>query len=284
LRYYGDLKKDSNLEQLIANVREAIAVAKVTPPSVEEIKGALTARTFPGVFGAVLHVYARSQGKRRAGDKTPDHHLYLDEIPGDFPQSPIVFVMRDPRDTVLSLQKAFGATVEAAAHTWNEAFASYAKVRGAVHLLRYEELARAPQQTIEALCGAIDERYEPDMLRFFEHVPGRLHREEKHKKLTRPIDASSVGTFRQMPAVEIQTIESICAEGMEALDYAFTSAPKFRSAVSRRPPAILRRVRDRLRYYGFHAGRWRAGLVRWKMMLRVRLRYWLTLGLLRIQG
>jgi hypothetical protein len=247
LRYYGDLNNSSNLRRLIMNVREAIAAQKIIPPTREEIEGALPARTFPGVFEAVLHLYARSRGKNRAGDKTPDHHFYLQEILRDFPRSPVVFVMRDPRDTVLSFRKAFGATVEAGARAWNDAFASYSKASGSVRLLRYEELARAPQLTIEALCGAIGETYEPTMLRFFEHVPKRLQDEEKHKKLTRPIDASSIGKFSQMPTGEIETIESICAEGMEALAYAFTAAPKSRSFVSRTPPTLARRIIDRLR-------------------------------------
>ena len=218
LRYYGDLNKRSNLRRLIENVREAIVVQRVIPPTTGEIEGALAARTFPGVFEALLHLYARSRGKNRAGDKTPDHHSYLREIMRDFPRSPAVFVMRDPRDTVLSLRKAFGTAVEAGARAWNEAFSSYSKASGSVHLLRYEELARAPQPTIEALCVAVEETFETPMLRFFENVPERLKREESHKKLTRAIDASSVGSFKQMSATEIETIESICAEGMETLN------------------------------------------------------------------
>src|SRR5437870_3802606 len=99
LRYYGDLNKTSNLRWLIANVRQAIAAQGVTPPAPDEIEGTLAARTFPDIFEAVLHLYALGRGKNRAGDKTPDHHLYLREILLDFPRSPIVFVMRDPRDT-----------------------------------------------------------------------------------------------------------------------------------------------------------------------------------------
>jgi hypothetical protein len=284
LRYYGDLNKRSNLRRLIANVREAISVQSVIPPTTEEIESVLGARTFPGVFEAVLHLYARSRGKSRAGDKTPDHHFYLPEILRDFPRSPVVFVMRDPRDTVLSLRKAFGTAVEAGAHAWNEAFSSYSKVSSSVHLLRYEELARMPQSTIEALCGAIGETYEPAMLQFFEHVPERLRAEEQHKKLTRPIDAASVGAFREMPMGEIETIESICAEGMAAMDYAFATAPKSQSSVDRTPPTLPWRVVHHLRYYRFHPGRWKPGLARWKMVLRVRLRYWLTLGPLRSNG
>jgi len=280
LRYYGDLNERSNLHRLIESVRQAITAQKAVPPTADEIEAALPSRTFPGIFGTVLHLYARAHGKYRAGDKTPDHHFHLHQIARDFPRSPIVFLMRDPRDTVLSLCNAFGATIEAGAHAWNEAFSSYSKGNSLVHLLRYEELACAPQSTIETLCQGIGETYEPEMLRFFERVPTRLRAEKQHEKLTRPIDASSVGTFRQLPSREIETIERICAEGMEALNYSFAKAPKSGASFSSVRPPFLQRTVYRLRYYGFHPFRWKAGLVRWKMMCWIRLRYWFSLGLL----
>ncbi len=278
LRFYGDLNKPANLRWLIVNVCEAITVQKIMPPRPEELEEALAARTFPAVFAAVLHLYTRSQGKERAGDKTPDHHFHLKDIQRDFPESPVVFVMRDPRDTVLSLRKAFGVTVEAGARAWNEAFASYSAARDTVHPLRYEELAYAPQQTIESLCVAIGETFEPTMLRFFERAPRHWQQVEIHKKLTHSIDTSSVGTFRQMPPEKIERIEAMCAEGMETLGYAFTSGRKTGRSVSAAGSKWLRRVTDRLRYYGFHADRWKEGLPRWKQLARLRLRYWLLLG------
>lgn len=281
LRFYGDLNKPANRRRLIADVREAIVTQKVEPPLAEEIETALPNRTFAGVFAAVLHLYARSKGKKRAGDKTPDHHLHLAEIQRDFPQSPVVFVLRDPRDTALSLRKAFNFTLEAAAHSWNEAFASYEQAREKVYALRYETLVRDPQTTIEELCHAVGETFEPSILRFFEAVPERLRREEMHQKLTRAIDASSVGKFAQMPAEEIQKIEEICAKGMAALGYAFTTAARKRTTVAVKPPTFLRRLIDRFRYYGFHPGRWRPGMVRWRQLARMRARYWLALGPLR---
>jgi hypothetical protein len=189
--------------------------------------------------------------------------------------------MRDPRDTALSFRKAFGATVEAGARAWNEAFSSYSKASDSVTLLRYEELAHTPQPTIEALCRAIGEKFEPAMLRFFERIPKHLSEVERHRKLMGPIDTSSVGTFTQMSYDKIETIESICAEGMAAMDYAFTTARKRLSYVSQMPPTLLRKLLDRLQYYRLESTRWKAGLVRWKMMLGVRLRYWLTFGPLR---
>jgi len=276
LRYYGDLNKTSNLHRLIANIQQAMAARGITPPPLNEIEAAVAKRTFPGVFEAVLHLYARNRGKKRAGDKTPDHHLYLSEILRDFPESPIVFVVRDPRDTALSHRTAFGSTIEVGARAWKEAFASYSKAHQSLILLRYEELARAPETTVATLCRSIGEKFEPTMLRFFERVPKWLSHEKSHRKLTSPIDSSSVGTFRQMTSGEIETIESICGEGMAAMGYMLTTTRKIKVSSSRTRLAFLRKLLDRLQYYFSAKERWKVGLVRWKMMLRVRLRYWLT--------
>src|SRR5438128_5003547 len=121
LPYYGDLNKTSNLRRLIANVRRAIAAQNVVPPTADEIESTLATRTFPGVLESVLHLHARSCGKKRAGDKTPDHHLYLPQIMRDFPASPVVFVMPDSRDTALSYRTAFGSSTRVGARAWNAA-------------------------------------------------------------------------------------------------------------------------------------------------------------------
>jgi hypothetical protein len=274
LRFYGDLQKPANFRRLVTDVCEALVVQKVSPPSPEEIEAVIAAPTFPALFAAVLQLYARSKGKTRAGDKTPDHHFCLDLIQGDFSGSPIVFVMRDPRDTVLSLKRAlFYPTTESAAQAWNEAFNSYTKTSESVHLLRYEELVQTPKKTMEALCVAIGEKFEPAMLRFFEKVPDHLRREQIHEKLTRPIDVSSIGNFKQMPAAEIEMVESICGDGLEALGYPLTARRRTVDASVRAARTKRRFVWHRLQYYGLRRDRWKAGFVRWKIALRRRLRY-----------
>ena len=280
LHRYGDLQQLPNLKRLIADLREVIHVQGfMKPPEVKEFLEALVAPTFEGILSTLLHLYARQQGKSRAGDKTPDHHAYLSEILEKFPRSPVVFVIRDPRDTVLAIREKFATSLNGATKLWNEAFRSYQNASGRVHLLRYEELTQRPVETAQALCAYLDEPYESQMLRFFERIPGRLAANPYYSDLLRPVDPGLVGRFRQMTQRDIEWIESACAAGMTALGYPFTVPKPKPVAIS--APSKIGFLLDRLRYYGWDWKRWRRGWMRWKIVLRVRLRYLLSLGWLR---
>ena len=233
LHRYGNLGRPSNLRRLIQDIFETIrAQGLVEPPAVEEIIESLIEPTFEGVLSTLLHVHARRQGKARGGDKTPDHFRYLEEILEKFPDSPIIFVMRDPRDTILSFKRTFGTTNRTALLMWNAAFMSYWGSRDSVHLVRYEELAQNPAETVKAICDFIGEPYEADMLRFFERTPETVRALPKVGKLVRPVDSGSVGNFQRMPPQEIEQIEYACAYGMEAMGYSFTTSAARSSGTS----------------------------------------------------
>jgi hypothetical protein len=276
LRRYGDLARPENLRRFVSDVGEIIRTqGRMEVPAPEEFLEDLVAPTFEGVFATVLRLHARQQGKIRGGEKTPGHHMYLPEILERFPDSPVIFVMRDPRDVVSSLRQAFGASLEGAAWTWNQAFLSYQKSGAHTHLVRYEEFVQDPAARSAALCAALREPYEAAVLRFFEQArktsrPVPLH----HQKILEPIDATPVGRFARMPRREIEWIESACAAGMEALGYEFTSGRPHPRPVAR--PGRLVGVSDQVRFYGVNRTRWWRAATRWKIVLRVRARYLLS--------
>ena len=79
-----------------------------------------------------------------------------------------------------------------------------------------------------------------------------------------------------MPSDDIEWIESACATGMEALGYPFTSSkPKLAGMTA---PTKFEFLMDRLCWYRWNWRRWRRGWMRWKIVLRVRLRYLLSVG------
>jgi hypothetical protein len=243
--------------------------SRITVPSTEEFLDALVAPTFEGVFATMLQLYARQKGKPRVGEKTPGHHAYLGEILENFPESPVIFVMRDPRDTIFSMREALGTTLRGAINQWNDAFESYERHSSSVHLIRYEYLVANPAEQCAALCAHLGEPYEPEMLRFHEGLRQRSHPvPHQHRRLLEPVSATSVGRFSQMPRRDIELIESGCAAGMEALGYEFTlGRPK---AAQIKPEGRMSFLVDRLRFYGLRPVRWRRALTRWKIVLRVR--------------
>jgi len=271
LTRYGDLRAPENLARLIDDVREVVRVQGfLAPPRREEFLELLPEPTFEGVFAALLWINARRHGKARAADKTPGHHAYLSEILDRFPTSPVIFVMRDPRGAVPSMRLALRASLRSAARMWNEAFRSYSRFSGRVYLIRYEELVAAPEETLKAACAVLGERFEDEMLRFSERVPERLAALPNFQKLLQGVDAGAADGFLRLPPGDIRQIEALCAEGMESLGYAFSAGEA--PILSMPPVSKLAIAVDRLRYYGVDRRRWRRGWMRWRILLRLRLR------------
>ena len=270
LHRYGDLGQPANLRRFVSDVLETMRNRPgTTLPPTEEFLNALIAPTFEGVFATMLQLHAQQQGKLLCGEKTPGHHAYLGEILGKFPESAVIFLMRDPRDTVLSMREAFGMSVKRAIKEWNDAFESYQRASTSVHLVRYEEFVKTPAEHCFALCALLGETYEPEMLRFHERLRQSWRPIPRHHiRLLGPVDPTLVGRFRQMPRHDLEWIESGCASGMEALGYEFALG-KPRATRNERPGRV-NFVLDRLRFYGLEPFRWRRGIMRWKMALRVR--------------
>lgn len=280
LHRYGNLDRSSNLRRFLTDVREVLQrQRKMTVPTEDEFLAALRELSFAGVLTTLLTLYAQQQGKSRGGDKTPGHHSYLAEITEQLPHSPVIFLLRDPRDAVVAIREKFATSLKGATALWNAAYLSYTKFPGRVHLIQYETLVRRPTESVQALCAYLGEDYEPGMLRFFEHIPDRLARIRYNQDLLKPIDPSLIGRFREMSKSEITRVEAACGIGMEAMGYDFSGTkPRI---LPIKAPTKFEFIIDRLRFYGGNRYRWRRGWIRWKVVLRLRLKYLLSLEWLR---
>ena len=281
---YGNLARSANLTRLVRDFAEISEARGVKTPEPAEILEALVEPTFEGVLTAFLRSYAQGQGAARVGERTSRHYLYLGEILNGFPDSPVIFTTRDPRDVAFTLRAGLGTGLEGSIRAWNSAFRSYLNAPRPVHVVRYEDLVQEPAKTVAGICAFLAERYELAMLRFYEQTPAHFQALPHHRRLFRPLDATSVGEFKQLSPEEIATVEAGCAEGMEAWGYPFTaSRPERRPAsqAEQRRSARGGGLMDRLRYYRWNRARWRQALLRWKIVLRVRARYVLLLGFLR---
>lgn len=267
---YGDLGQPDNLWRFVSDVRKLIGTKRRAYfPSTQEFLDALVAPTFEGVFATMLQLYARQKGKRRVGEKTAGHHAYLGEILEKFPESPVIFVMRDPRDTIFSMREAFGTSLRGAINQWNDAFESYQRHSSSVKLIRYEDLVATPEEHCAELCAVVGEPYEPEILRFHERMRESSHSvARQHRRLLEPVAATTVGRFSQMSRRDIELIESGCAAGIEAHGYEFTLGKPRAGRIA--PQSGVHFLLDRLRFYGLKPRRWQRALTRWKIVLRVR--------------
>ncbi len=292
LHCYGDLSRPSNLRHLIADFLASIRlqdVQGIPVPDPAEFQKMLAAPTAECVLATFLNLFAQQQGKVRGGEKMPGHYTYIPEILDRFPGTAAIFLIRDPRDTVLSMRKAFDTRLEVAARSWSQAFDTYSRISDKLHMVRYEELVARPVEVSKGLCGVLGEEFEPDMLEFYARLPEGIRALPNVGLLEGPVVPASVGKFRkELSDRDIAMIEAVCAVGMRKMSYEFVIDPGVRpfaaakTTKSREGP--FRFLFDRLRYYGFNRERWRRGWFRWRLALRVRGRYLLSLGPLRYRS
>lgn len=284
-RYYGDLTRPANLRRLVEDFRETLPGHGLAAPPAADLLGAIATPTFEGVLAAFLAHYARREGKARAGERSARHYLFLDDVLRGFPDSPVLYTMRDPRDVALAHRQGFGFDLAAAAGSWNAAYRRLRDAARPVHVVSYERLVQASTETVADACAALGEAYEPAMLRFHERTPEGFRGLAHHQKLFGPLDPAGVGSFRQLAEREIREVEARCAEGMAAMGYEPVSpaspAPPAAAGPERVRPGGARFLLNRLRYYGTDRARWARGVRRWKIVLRARLRYYARLEFLR---
>ena len=124
--------------------------------------------SYPAFLGSFLRFYAEANGKKRCGEKTPEHSVFAGTLCEWFPGAFIIHILRDPRDVVASLMRMprKPKNVLANANTWVRcnlgAWGSRQHPR--YLLVRYEELVAQPEGQLRRICAFIGEEYSPAML------------------------------------------------------------------------------------------------------------------------
>lgn len=183
----------------------------------------------PGVttmLGSVVEPYMRRNGKSRWVEKTPDHIEHLALIRRHFPQSPIVRIVRDPRDVALSLMQVPWGTTSflEGLLLWRRqdaASASFCAQDANTLTLRFEQLVLEPQVVTEALCRFLGEDFEPAMLNT--SATGRQVNSRGvawKDKAGQPPDSSRVAVWRrQLSQPQNQLAEAVLGDCLAAFGY-----------------------------------------------------------------
>jgi len=161
----------------------------------------------PGrVLAAILALYAQRCDKPHCGEKTPGHLGHLDALMADFPAAKIIVIIRDGRDTALSIAALpwWSDTIAAAADTWRNAAriarAALARDPARVIGVRYEDLVHKPQTELARLMDFVGLAFEPRQLDASIVSPVVLARSLPWKgRALAPIDHTRVGRWR-LPA------------------------------------------------------------------------------------
>lgn len=129
-----------------------------------------SAPCFPELLQGVLECYASKHGKKRAGEKSPNHLSYVPLILDWFPDAKIICIVRDGRDVSQSLMNAPWAHNSLIRHslTWRDQMIftqSLSRKYGkSLYILKYESLLLQPTSEIQGVCDFIEESFEEGML------------------------------------------------------------------------------------------------------------------------
>lgn len=178
-------------------------------------------------LSSVTEPYMTDRKKVRWVEKTPDHILHVASIRRHFPMSPIIRIVRDPRDVALSLLKVpWGVTsfVEGIVY-WERLDRLSRKFFAADSrslTLRFEDLLGDPPGTLQRVCDFIGERFEEGMLDTSSTGAEINSRRVPWKdKVSQALDTSRVGAWRSdLTRSDNQLAEAILGDRMEAFGYA----------------------------------------------------------------
>jgi hypothetical protein len=154
------------------------------------------------LLSSLTEQFMARQGKRRWVEKSPEHLLYANDIREFFPYSPIIRIVRDPRDVALSL-----ARVSWGPRSYVEALSLWRRYEGEsasffcqddnTYTIYYEELVRSPEAVMEDLCEFIGEEYEDQMLDTSNSARMLVTEMETHKqRVYKPPDRTRVQVWK----------------------------------------------------------------------------------------
>lgn len=177
--------------------------------------------------------YARERNAKIWGEKTPGHALWLPQIRALFPQARILFMVRDPRDVLVSYDERWGEGQRDTKYIVSTAsllkyFLSHLLHRPAfppeqVHWVRYEGLVANPGAELRRVCNFLGVDFEQSMLTFYRrhaNVEHDMPDGRYHALLSRPVTTEKIGRYQEaLTQTQIALVESLLGEEMQAVGY-----------------------------------------------------------------
>jgi hypothetical protein len=249
-RVFGDLRDEARRARAVDRFLETRRIRRLGL-DLAALRATLLreATSYPAFFRALLEAYARSKGKARGGEKTPQHALVASKLLEWYPDARLLHLVRDPRDVVASLRRMpWGSgSVLTDAKLWRACVAGAEACEDDPRtlLVRYESLIAEPERELARICAALGEAFEPAMLEgearktdrwWFDRAQGNVER-------------TRVERWRsELSPDEIAIVESIAGERLGKYGYAPAAPPagaalRARASMAAAAAGIRRRLR-----------------------------------------
>lgn len=180
---------------------------------------------------SLTELYAHKRGKTRWAEKTPNHLLHLPALRQHYPDAPIIRIVRDPRDSALSMRQLPWASRSALANahlwtTWFGASQPFFESDARTLTVRYEDLVGEPERVLAVVCSFIGEAFEPGMLEFTRSAKGVSSPNETWKAANaRTLDTGRTGRWRQEDPALQRALTYTCRKGIEVFGYPCAETP-----------------------------------------------------------
>jgi O-antigen/teichoic acid export membrane protein len=176
--------------------------------------------------------YANERHARIWGEKTPGHALWLPEIRDLFPRARVLFMVRDPRDVLVSYDNRWNRGRRDTRYLINTAallkfYLAHLLYHPAfppeqVRWVKYESLTAQPSAELQRICHFLGIDFEPSMLAFYQQHENVEETAEgrHHWLLSRPATTEHIGRYRQVfSSSQIALVERLLGEEMQELGY-----------------------------------------------------------------
>lgn len=184
----------------------------------------------------LYRVFARSRGKSRYGDKTPNYISEIPSLAGLFPEARFVHLIRDGRDVACAFidqEKMRPNGIGEAALLWRERVsagrsAGKELVPERYHELRYEYLVEDPEGALRELCAFLELEYDRAMLDYTERAAEVVSIDggaERHSAVFEPPTPGMRDWRRELDPAEVEAFELIAGDLLTELGYERVSEP-----------------------------------------------------------
>ena len=187
------------------------------------------------VYRAAVRNYSERNGEgcvAYVGDKDPKMIEVLPHLNNIISDYKIVHIIRDPRDVLLSKNKAawskgqslFKKLVANAAQL--RIAHAFKRANGNIIEVKYEGLLTSPDKVLSDICQFLEIEYDPDMLSFQEKAKELVSSDEMSwkKETMGPLLKTNFSKWREeMTAEQCDLIEKCCALAMKKGKYEYNT-------------------------------------------------------------
>jgi len=229
---YGNLKNDKNWNIFITDIHAYLSNILGELEANFSLEGLrkITPRSSPNIIKYIYDKEAKSQNKDILFIKENRVYQYLPYILTHFPNSKHIYIVRDPRDTILSYKKAINIPVGLmdATKIWIRDQTNFLLCYGFLKeasrckIYQYENLISNTPDVLNDICNFLNVPYSQSMMDYHMEKDNKLKANKWHewKNLEKPVMEGNFNKFeKELSVEEIIYIENKASKLMETHNY-----------------------------------------------------------------